>query len=113
MRAMCAGESAARSTSDLGAVSLAVFTALCLYAVPAAAQEWSGGSMNPATVSGPMATQAAAEAQVDRQSKSRRKSKGSPARSREICTDARSKVAAGDESFRLSRLLALCTKGGY
>lgn len=82
--------------------------------VPAsAAQEWSGGAMNPATVSGPMATQAAAEAQAQRVGRARGSVRGSPARSRQICADARSKVEAGDDSPRLPRLLALCKKGGY
>lgn len=95
--------------------SASIATALACVAAfsPAAAQDWSGGAMNPATVSGPMATQAAAEAQARRQGGTRGSVRGSPARSRQICSYARSKVEAGDESPKLPRLLALCKKGGY
>ncbi len=98
-----------RMTSTLIVAALASGMAT----VPVAAQEWSGGAMNPATVSGPMATQAAAEAQAQRAGRARSGVRGSPARSRQICADARSKVEAGDDSPRLPRLLALCKKGGY
>ena len=101
------------STYRLKAASIAVAAALAAYGAPAAAQDWSGGAMNPAAVSGPMATQAAAEAQARRRTDTPRKVTGSPARSRRICADARAKVAAGDGTRRLSRLLALCAKGGY
>lgn len=97
----------------LRAVFIALSPILGAFGAPAAAQEWSGGAMNPATVSGPMATQAAAEAQAERRGKPRKAVRGSPARSREICSNARSKVAAGDDNPQLPRLLALCEKGGY
>lgn len=112
-RFLLVGERGIGIASGLRVAAIALSAALGAYVAPASAQEWSGGAMNPATVSGPMATQAAAEAQANRRSDVQRKVKGSPTRSREICTDARGKIAAGDDNPRLSRLLALCAKGGY
>lgn len=75
-----------------------------------AAQDWSGGAMDPAAVSAPMAVQAASAAHAHRRGG---KAKGSPARSRQICLDARERMAAGENDPKLPRLLALCRKGGY
>ncbi|WP_341207390.1 hypothetical protein [uncultured Sphingomonas sp.] len=77
---------------------------------PLAAQEWSGGAMDPAAVSAPMAVQAASAAQAHHRTG---KAKGSPARSRQICANARDRMAAGEDDPNLPRLLALCRKGGY
>lgn len=112
-RVLLVGERGIGIASGLRVAAIALSAALGAYVAPASAQEWSGGAMNPATVSGPMATQAAAQAQASRRGDAQRKVKGSPTRSREICTDARGKIAAGDDNPRLSRLLALCAKGGY
>jgi hypothetical protein len=112
-RSLSTGRRSLGGLYKLRAAFIALSPMLGSFGTPAAAQEWSGGAMNPATVSGPMATQAAAEAQARRRGKPRDAVRGSPARSREICSDARSKVAAGDDNPRLPRLLALCEKGGY
>jgi len=82
-------------------------------AAPAIAQDWSGGSMDSHSLSAPMVVEAATAAQARQLKGSRSSAKGSPARSRQICADARSKVEEGDDSPRLPRLLALCKKGGY
>lgn len=79
-------------------------------ATPLTAQDWSGGAMDPAAVSAPMAVQAASEAQAHARAG---KAKGSPARSRQICGKARDRMAAGEDDPKLPRLLALCRKGGY
>lgn len=79
-------------------------------ATPLAAQDWSGGAMDPAAVSAPMAVQAASAAQAHRRGG---KAAGSPARSRQICATARDRMAAGEDDPKLPRLLALCRKGGY
>lgn len=79
-------------------------------ATPLAAQDWSGGAIDPAAVSVPMAVQAASAAQAHPRAG---KEKGSPARSRQICGKARDRMVAGDGDPKLPRLLALCRKGGY
>lgn len=82
-------------------------------ATPVISQDWSGGSMDSHSLSAPMVVEAATEAQARHLKRSGSSTKGSPARSRQICSDARSKVKGGDKSPRLPRLLALCRKGGY
>jgi len=87
-----------------------VFVGGLAVATPLAAQDWSGGAMDPAAVSAPMAVQAASAAQAHRRAG---QAKGSPTRSRQICSAARDRQAAGDGDPKLPRLLALCRKGGY
>ncbi len=72
----------------LRTASIALSATLRAYVAPVVAQNWSGGAMNPVTVSDPMATQAATEAQANQQRNPWARVQGSPTRSRKICTDA-------------------------
>lgn len=58
-------------------------------ATPLFARDFSGGPMDPAAVGAPMAVQAASAAQAHRRGG---KAKGSSARSRQICSDARDRM---------------------